>query len=142
MTTDIAGLERAVFVMAICMAIQTLLFIGAAIAGFVAWRRAGEALTQAKAAADAQVAELRVYLDRIAANVDQASRALIRGTSAVDVAVSDMREAVGTVKQSVGSVTSVMTGRRAALALGLWRGIQMWRKRRANGRADAAASHV
>ena len=35
MTTDIAVLERAVIVMAICMAIQTALMVGVAIAAFI-----------------------------------------------------------------------------------------------------------
>jgi hypothetical protein len=142
MTTDMVGLERAVFVMAICMAIQTLLFMGAAIAGFVAWRRANEAMAEARAAAESQVAELRVYLDRMSSNVDQASRALLRGTNEVSEVVSDVRGAMGSVRDGVGTVASVMTGRRAALAVGLWRGIQMWRKRRANGRMAAAASQA
>ena len=39
MTTDTAVLERALVVMAIAMSVQTLLFIGAAVAAFIAWRR-------------------------------------------------------------------------------------------------------
>ena len=65
MTTDTAVLERALVVMAIAMSVQTLLFIGAAVAAFVAWRRTTEAIAEAKAAAEAHVAELRVYLDRL-----------------------------------------------------------------------------
>ena len=67
MTTDTVVLERALVVMAISMAVQTLLFMGAAIAAFVAWRRTTAAIAEAKAKAEAQVAELRVYLDRMAA---------------------------------------------------------------------------
>jgi len=140
MTTDTAVLEGALTVMAISMAIQTLLFIAAAVAGFIAWRRTTEALAEAKARAEAQVAELRVYLDRMAATVDETALALRRGTNAVDDVVSDMRDAMGTVRNSVGSVAQVVTAPRAALALGLWRGIQVWRRRRAAQRVAAAAT--
>ena len=140
MTTDTVVLERALVVMAISMAVQTLLFLGAAAVAFIAWRRTTAALAEAKAKAEAQVAELRVYLDRMAATVDETARALRRGQSAVDDVMTDVRDAMGTVKNSVGTVAQVVSGPRAALALGLWRGIQVWRKRRAAQRIAAAAT--
>src|SRR5215208_953875 len=130
MTTDTAVLEGALMVMAISMVVQTLLFVAAAVAAVIAWRRTTEALADAKAKADAQVAELRVDLDRIAVTVDDTARALRRGTDSVDDVITDMRDAMGTVRSSMGSVAQVVTAPRAALALGLWRGIQVWRKRR------------
>ncbi|HYB96242.1 MAG TPA: hypothetical protein VEC39_14820 [Vicinamibacterales bacterium] len=130
MTADTVGLERALIVMAICMAIQTLLCIAGSIAAFIAWRRTAAAVAEARAAAEAQIVELRRHLERVSATVDEAAQALMRGTSAVDGVVSDVRDAMGTVRNSVGSVASVVTGPRAALALGLWRGFQVWRKRR------------
>ena len=139
MTTDIAVLERALVVMAASMTVQTLLFIGFAIAGFVAWRRASAALVEARAAADAQVIELRGYLDRMSANVDDAAQAVVRGTAAVDEAVSDVRSAMGTVGRSVGSVASAVSAPKTALAMGVLKGIQMWRDRRA---AQRVASPV
>ena len=45
--------------------------------------------------------------------------------------MTDVRDAMGTVRNSVGTVASVVTAPRAALALGLLRGVQIWRKRRA-----------
>jgi septal ring factor EnvC (AmiA/AmiB activator) len=140
MTTDIAVLEQALMVMAVCLVIQTLLFVAAAIGGFVAWRRASTALEQAKAMAEAQAAELRAHLNRITASIEETARALRRGSSSVDDVMTDMRDALGTVRDSVGTVTSVVTAPRAALALGLWRGIQMWRKRRAARDVDATAT--
>ena len=140
MTTDTAVLERALVVMAIAMSVQTLLFIGAAVAVFIAWRRTTEALAEARMKAEAQIAELRVYLDRMSLTVDETSRALRRGTTAVDDVMTDVRDAMGTVRDSVGSVASVVTAPRAALALGLWRGISIWRKRRAAQRVAAAAT--
>ena len=140
MTTDIAVVERALVVMAIAMAVQTLLFIAAGIAVAIAWRRASAALVEARAAAEAQVLELRGHLDRITARVDDVALALLRGTSAVDGVVADMRDAVGTVRSSVGSVASMVTAPRTALALGVWRGISMWRKRRAAQRVAGAVS--
>ena len=140
MTTDIAVLERALIVMAVCLVIQTLLFLATAVAAFIAWRRASAALVEAKAAAEAQAEELRTHLIRISGTVDEAARALRRGTSAVDDVMTDMRDAMGTVRNSVGNVASVVTAPRAALALGLWRGVQMWRKRRAARRVDATVT--
>ena len=140
MTTDTAVLERALVVMAVAMSIQTLLFIGAAVAAFVAWRRTTEALAEAKAQVDAQLAALHVYLDRMSITVDETARALRRGTTAVDDVMSDVRDAMGTVRHSVGTVASVVSAPRAALALGLWQGIQFWRKRRAAQRVAAAAT--
>jgi hypothetical protein len=96
---------------------------------------------------DAQLADLRGYLDRMSLTVDETARALRVGTTAVDEvmtdmrdAVGDVRDAVGTVRNSVGTVASVVTAPRAALALGLWRGISIWRKRRAAQRLAAAAT--
>ena len=140
MTTDTAVLERALVVMAIAMSVQTLLFIGAAVAAFVAWRRTSEAIAEAKARAEAHVAELRMYLDRLSLTVDETARALRRGTSAADDLMNDVRDAMGTVRNSVGTVASAVSAPRAALAFGLWRGIQFWRKRRAAQRIAAAAT--
>jgi hypothetical protein len=124
--------------MAVCMALQTLLFIGGAVAMFVAWRRTAIALADAKATADAQIAELRGHLDHMSHAVDEVSRAVLRGSTAVDGVMSDVRDAMGTVRSGVGSVASVVTGPRTALAVGLWRGIQFWRKRRAAQRLSSA----
>ena len=140
MTTDTAVLERVLMVMAVAMVIQTLILTGAAVAVFVAWRRATAALAEARARAEVQVAELRAHLDRMATTVDETARALRRGQTAVDDVMTDVRDAMGTVRNSVGSVAQVVTGPRAALALGLWRGIRVWRKRRAAQRVAAAAT--
>ena len=140
MPTDTAVLERALIVMAIAMSVQTLLFIGAAVGAFIAWRRAAAALEEAKVKAEAQVAELRVYLDRMAVTVDETARALRRGTATADDLMTDVRDAMGTVGNTVGSVASVVSAPRAALAMGLWKGIQIWRKRRAAQRIAAPAA--
>ena len=140
MTTDTVVLERALTVMAICMAVQTVLCVGGAIAAFIAWRRASAAMAEVKAKTETQLAELRGYLDRLSAKVDEAADAFVRTTSTVDDVVSDARNAMGTVTSSVGSVASVVTAPRAALAMGLLRGFQMWRKRRAEQRLAAAVT--
>lgn len=140
MTTETAVLERALMVMAICMTIQTVLCIGASIAMFIAWRRAAGAAAEASVIAQAQLVEMRGYLHRISTRVEDAADALVRGTSAVDDVVSDMRDAMETVRHSVGSVASVVTAPRAALAMGLLRGFQVWRKRRAAQRLAAVAT--
>ena len=140
MTTDTAVLENALMVMAVCMAIQTLMFIAAAIGAFIVWRRMTAALIDARAAAEAQLAELRAHLEHVSATVDEAARALIRGTTAVDGVMTDVRDAMGTVRNSVGTVVSVVAGPRTALALGLWKGLQTWRKRRDAQRLEATAT--
>jgi septal ring factor EnvC (AmiA/AmiB activator) len=140
MTTDIAVLERTLIVMAVCLVIQTVLFVAAGIGALVAWRRASAALVEAKAAAELQAAELRAHLNRITTTIEEAARAFRRGTSSVDDVMTDVRDALGTVRDSVGTVTSVVTAPRAALALGLWRGFRMWRKRRAARDVDATAT--
>jgi hypothetical protein len=140
MPTDTAVLERALVIMAIAMSIQTLLFVGAAVGAFMAWRRASAALIEAREKAEAQVAELRGYLDRMAVTVEQTALALRRGTATADDLMTDVRDAMGTVGNTVGSVASVVSAPRAALAMGLWKGIQIWRKRRAAQRLAAEAT--
>ena len=126
--------------MAIAMSIQTLLFVGAAIGAFIAWRRASAALVEARVKAETQVAELRTYLDRMAVTVEETAQALRRGTATADDLMTDVRDAMGTVGNTVGSVASVVSAPRAALAMGLWKGIQIWRKRRAAQRLAATAT--
>jgi hypothetical protein len=140
MTTEAVVLERALTVMAVCMAIQTLLCVGAAIAAYVAWRRTEAAFAALKASTDARLFELQGYLDRMSARVDEATEAFVSSTSTVGDVVSDVRDAMGTMKSSVGSVASVVTAPRAALAMGVLRGLQMWRKRRAEQRMAAAVT--
>jgi len=140
MPTDSAVLERALTVMAICMAVQTVLCVSGAIAAFIAWRRAIVALEDAKASTEAQLREVRGYLDRMAARVDDISDAFVRTTATVDGVVEDARGAMGTMRSSMGSVASVVTAPRAALAMGLLKGFQMWRKRRAAQRVAAAVT--
>lgn len=140
MPTDTAVLERALVIMAIAMSIQTLLFVGAAVGAFIAWRRASAALVEAREKAESQVAELRVYLDRMAVTVEETALALRRGTATADDLMTDVRDAMGTVGSTVGSVASVVSAPRAALAMGLWKGIQIWRKRRAAQRLAATAT--
>jgi hypothetical protein len=140
MTTDIAVLERAMVVMAASMVVQTLLCIAGAVAAFVAWRRATAALIEAKALVQAQAIELRGHLERMSDTVDETAQALRHGTQSVDEVITDVRDAMGTVSRSVGSVASAVNAPRAALAIGVLQGIQYWRKRRAAQRVAAAAT--
>jgi hypothetical protein len=139
MTTDIAVVERALMVMAAAMAIQTLLFVGGAIGAFIAWRKASAALEETKATVNAQLAQLQLHVTRLSATADEVMGSVRRGTDAVGAVVSDVTDAVGTVRNSVGTVAAVVTAPRAALALGVVRGIKLWRKHRASQRLAAAA---
>jgi hypothetical protein len=142
MTTDIAVLEQALVVIAVCLAVQTLLFLAAGVGALIAWRRATAAAAEARVVVDHQLAELRAHLNRISASVEETGRALRRGTTAADDLIGDVRDAMGTVRDSVGTVASVVSAPRAALAFGLWRGFQMWRKRRGTRDVDATATTV
>jgi hypothetical protein len=142
MPTDTAVLERTLMVMAVCMAIQTAMFVAAAIGGFIAWRRTTDALSEARAAAEAHIADLQAKFEHVSATVDEAASAVIRGASAVDGAVSDARESFGNVKSSVGSVAKAVAAPEAAIAMSLWRGYQFLRKRRAARLEPAATSEL
>jgi hypothetical protein len=133
-------LERTLIVMAICMAIQTVMFVAAAVGGFVAWRRTAEAVSAARITAEAEIAELKEKLERVSAHVEEAASAVIRGASAVDGAVTDARESFDNVKSSVGSVAKAVAAPEAAIAMSLWRGYKFLRKRRAAHRLEPAAT--
>jgi hypothetical protein len=130
--------------MAIAMVVQTLLLVGFAAAAFIAWRRTSAAVADARRQAEQQIAEvraeLRSYLDRLSTTVDETARALRSGTDSATDVFTDVRDALGTVRTSVGSVAQVVAGPRAALAIGLWQGFQFWRKRRAAQRVAADAT--
>ena len=140
MTTDTAGLETALVVMAVCMVIQTVVLLGVAAGAFIAYRRTGEALAELKVSSQAHIDELRGQVQRIVATVDDTAEALKRGTNAVDGVMTDMRDAMGTVRNSVGTVASVVGTPRTALALGLWKGLQSWRRHRDARRVEGAAT--
>jgi hypothetical protein len=139
MPTDTAVLERTLIVIATCMAIQTVMFVAAAIGAFVAWRRTTEAVTAARLAAEAQIAELKSKLEHVTATLDDAASAVIRGASAVDDAVTDARESFGNVKSSVSGVARAVAAPEAAIAMSLWRGFQFLRKRKGPRRLAPAA---
>ena len=140
MTTDTVVMERALIVMAIALSLQTLLFLGAAVGAFVAWRKASQAMEDAKDAMTVQIAHLRMHVDRISATVEEVGGSLRRGTSAVGDVVSDVRDAMGTVGSSLNTVASVVSAPRAAVVLGLWRGLAMWRRYRGKQRQSAAVA--
>lgn len=129
--------------MAIAASIQTLLFVGAAVGAFVAWRKASIAFAETKDALTAEIAQLRGHIDRISATVEEVAGSVKRGTTAVGDVVSEVRGAMGTVGTSLNSVASVVSAPRAAVALGVLRGLKAWRRRRASHRASTAlATHL
>ncbi len=140
MTTDTAVIEQALVAMAIAMGVQTLLFVGVAIGAFVAWRQANRAMADARLAMHQEIAFLRGHVDRISGTVEEVAGSVLRGTSAMGDVVADVRDAMGTVGTSLHSVASVVTAPRAAVALGLWRGLAALRKRRASHRASKRAT--
>lgn len=127
MTTDTVVMERALVVMAIAISAQTLIFVGVAIGAFVAWRRASLAFEDARA-----------EIARLSATVEEVAGSVLRSTSAVSDAVSDVRDCMGTVGNSLHSAAAVVAASRTAVAMGLWRGVVRWRRRRASNRISAA----
>ena len=140
MTTDTVVMERALIVMAIAMSLQALLFVGAAIGAFIAFRKASQAFEEAKSALNVQIAHLRAHVDRISGTVEEVAGTVRRGTTAVGDVVEDVRQAIGTVGSSLNSVASVVTAPRAAVALGVLRGLKMWRRHRVAQRKPAAVA--
>ena len=141
MTTDTVLIERALWVMAIAMSAQALLFVGAAIGAFVAWSKAARAVDDAQLAMNAQMALLHAHVDRLHGHVDRISgtveevgRSVRRGADAASDVVTEVRDVVGTVGNSLQSVASVVAAPRTAMAIGLLRGVAMWRRRRASHR--------
>jgi len=128
-------MERALIVMAIALSVQALLFVLAAIGALVAFRRASAAFEETRTAMNLQIAHLRMHVDRISDTVEEVAGSVRRGTNAMGDVVSDVRDAMGTVNSSLHSVVTVVTAPRAAVALGVLRGIKMWRHRRATKRA-------
>lgn len=134
MTTDTAVMEQALIVMAIAMSVQTLLFVGAAFGAFIAWRKAARALEETTVTLNAQLAHLRAHVDRLSATVEDVAGSVRRGTDAVGDVVLEVRDVMGTVGNSLHNVASVVTAPRTAVAIGLLRGVAMWRRRRASNR--------
>jgi methyl-accepting chemotaxis protein len=142
MTTDTVLIERALIVMAIAMSVQTLLFVGAAIGAFIAWRKASLAFEETRNAMNEQIAHLRQHVDRVSDVVEEVAGTVRRGSTAVGEVVTDVREAIGTVGNGLNSVASVVTAPRAAMALGVLRGIKAWRRHRSMRRAEAALAEI
>ena len=138
MTTDTAVIEQALVFMAIAMGVQTLLLVAAAVGGFVAWRQASRQLEEAKRSLNQEIVFLRAHVDRISATVEDVASSVLRGTSTMEEVVADVRDAMGTVGNSLQTVASVVTAPRTAVAVAALRGVAMWRKRRASNRATAA----
>ena len=128
-----AGIERALMVMAACMAIQTLGTLIMWIAAFVAYRRVNAAVERTKAAIDIELSDMRARLDRVSDGIEQAALTLNRSASAIHDTVADTTHAIKTAASYVATP-------RAALALGVLRGLQWFRRMRAERAAKASAA--
>lgn len=127
--------------MAIAMSVQALLFVGAAIGAALAWGKAARAVDDARLAMNAQMALMHAHIDRLDGHVDritgtvaEVGRSVRRGTEAAGDVVTEVRDVVGTVGNSLHSVASVVAAPRTAMAIGVLRGVAMWRRRRASNR--------
>ena len=142
MTTDFAVMERALTVMAIGIAIQTLMMVGAAIAAFLAYRQAKLAIDQKVVELQGHMNQVRAHIDRVADTVDEAASAVRRGTIAVSDVVEDARDALGRVRTGVATMAAVATAPRTAVAIGVLQGVQWWRRRRAAERLAGVGAEL
>jgi hypothetical protein len=92
-----------------------------------AWR----AYREASAMAARELRELRARTDDIAATVQKTAEAVARGTHTVTSAIDDARRAMGTAGSWVASAAGSVASPRSAVVVGLLRGVQWWRRRRA-----------
>ena len=120
---EFAGMERALIVIAVCVALQTAVVLGGVIAAWVAYRRMTAVVRE-------ELRELRAKADAIAATVQRAADAVERGTDSVGAVVDDARNAVQTVGSWTGHVASAIAKPQAAAALSVLRSVQWWRDRR------------
>ena len=130
-TEDVVVMERALVFMAVFMGIQTLITVAVALGAFLAYRNAKLAVDQKVVELQGHLNQVKAHIDRISHTVDDAVLAVRRGTEAVGEVVEDARNAIGTVRHGVASVASVATAPKTAMALGVIRGVQWWRRRRA-----------
>lgn len=126
-------IERALVVMAVCMAIQTIGSVAVWIWTFVTYRRVNAAVERTKAAIDIELSDMRARLDRVSDGIEQAALTLNRSASAIHDTVADTTHAIKTAASYVATP-------RAALALGVLRGLQWFRRVRAERASRAAAS--
>jgi len=136
-TDDVVVMERALVFMAVFMGIQTLITVAGALGAFLAYRSAKAAIDEKVVELQGHINQVKAHIDRISSTVDDAVLAVRRGTEAVGEVVEDARNAIGTVRHGVASVASVATAPKTAMALGVIRGVQWWRRRRAAERLEA-----
>ena len=128
-----AWIERALIVMAVCMAIQTVGSLIMWIAAVVTYRKVNAAIDRTKAAIDIELSDMRARLDRVTDGIEQAALTLNRSASAIHDTVADTTHAIKTAASYVATP-------RAALALGVLRGLQWFRRMREQRAARAAAA--
>jgi len=143
MTTDeVVVIERALVFMAVFMGIQTLITLGAALGAFLAYRSAKAAIDEKMVELQGHINQVKAQIDRISESVDNAVMAVRRGTTAVNDVVDDARHMLGSVTNGMASVASVATAPKTAVALGVIRGVQWWRRRRAAERLAAVGAEI
>ena len=130
-------MERALVFMAVFMGIQTLITVAGALGVFFAYRAAKVAVDEKMIELQGHINQVKAHIDRISSTVDDAVMTVKRGTAAVGEVVEDARHALGSVRHGVASVASVATAPKTAMALGVIRGVQWWRRRRAEERLAA-----
>jgi hypothetical protein len=126
--TDLSTMERALNIIAVAVALQTVLLLGGAMAAYVAYRRASALLT-------GQLLELRATAEAMSVTVNRAADTMTHGARAVTSAVDDARQSAQVAAAWLSSAAAVVTTPRTAAAMGLLRGVQWWKNRRQTARA-------
>jgi hypothetical protein len=121
--TDLSTMERALNIIALGVALQTMLLIGGAVAAYLAYRRATAALA-------GQMAELRATTEALSDTVHRVADTVAHGAQVVTAAVDDARHSAQTAAAWLSSAAAVVTTPRTAAAMGLLRGVQWWKNRR------------
>ncbi len=128
---DLAGIEGAMIVIAVSLAVQTIVLVAGAVWGLVTYRRLSIQVER-------EMAALKTTLDDVSRTVQRAADAVGRSTDAVGSAVDEARQAAQTLGKWTGTATTVLRAPRAAAVVGVIRGWQWWRARRARRRLNDA----
>lgn len=121
--TDLSTMERALNIIAVGIALQTVLLIGGAVAAYLAYRRTTVALT-------GQIVELRAMADALSVTVNRAADTVAHGAHVVTSAVDDARQSAHNAAAWLNTAAAVVTTPRTAAAMGLLRGVAWWKNRR------------
>jgi hypothetical protein len=131
--TDLSTMERALGIIAVSLAVQTVLMVGLAVAGYLAYRRTTSAFAK-------QLADLHVMTQELSVTVNRAADSVSRGAQVVTSAIDDARHSANNVGMWLSTAATVVTKPRTAAAVGVLRAADWWQRRRRAAKV-ARATH-